>query len=82
MLHGSWDSIKQTAYALTGAWHRVVDFKLKTRRSIIGVFDDDIINTPEQAFKFNGVFKTAYITLMQLKERFSSQQLVTSMFHI
>ena len=27
--------------------HRVVDFYRKTRRSVIGAFDDDITNTPE-----------------------------------
>ena len=47
MLHGSWDSIKQTACALADAWHRVVDFKLKTRRSIIGAFDDDSVADPD-----------------------------------
>ena len=36
---------KQAASALDSAWHRVVDFKPKTRRSAIGVFDEDMINT-------------------------------------
>ena len=61
---------------------KVVEFKLKTRLSIIGAFNDDIINTPEQAFKVNVFFKTVDTALMQLKERFSGQQLVTSTFNI
>ena len=72
----------QTASALPSAWHRVVDFQPKTRRSIIGASDDDIINAPEQAFKFNVFFKIVDTTLMQFKERFSVQQLVTSMFNV
>ena len=58
VLRGSWDSIKQTASALASAWHRTVDFKPKARRSIAGAFNDDMINTPEQAFKVNVFFKT------------------------
>ena len=40
----SWDSLKQAASALASSWHRVVDFKLKTRRYAIGVFDKDMSN--------------------------------------
>ena len=36
----SWDSLKQAASVLAGAWHKI-------RRSAIGAFDDDIINTPQ-----------------------------------
>ena len=50
VLRGYWNSIKQTASALASAWRRVVDFKPKTRRSINGALDDNIINTLEQAF--------------------------------
>ena len=83
MLRRSWDSIKQTASALASAWHRVVDFKPKTRGSIIGAFDDNIINIPEPpAFEFKVLFKTVDIALMQFEERFSGQQLVTSTFKI
>ena len=39
-----------------------------------------MINNPEQAFKVNMFFRTT--ALMQLKERFSGQQLVTSTFNI
>ena len=53
VLRGYWDSIKQAASALAIAWHIVVDIKSKTRQSLIGAFDDDIINTPEQAFEIN-----------------------------
>ena len=42
-----------TASALANAWHRVVDFKPKTKRFTIGTFGDDMISTPEQAFKIN-----------------------------
>ena len=81
-LRGSWDSVKQIASALASAWHRVVDFKPKTRRSITGASDDDVINTPEQAFKVNLFFRTVDTALMQLKGSFSGQQLVTSTFYI
>ena len=62
--------------------HRVVVFKPKTSRYIIGALGDDIINTPEGAFKVNVFFKTKDTALMQLKERFSGQQLVTSALNI
>ena len=46
MLRGPCDSVKQTASALASAWHRVVDLKPKAGRCAIGVFDEDMINTP------------------------------------
>ena len=49
---------------------------------LIGAFDDDTIHTQEHAFKVNVFFKTVDTALMQLKERFSDQQLVTSTFNI
>ena len=77
MLRGSWDSVKQVASALASALHRVVDFKPKTRRFANGAFDDDLINTPEQAVKVNVCLKTIDTVLMQLNKRFSFQQLDT-----
>ena len=82
VLRGSLDSVKQIASALDSAWHKVVDFKTKTRKSITGAFDDDMINNPEQAFKVNVFFRTVATALMQLKGSFSVQQLVTSTFGI
>ena len=49
---------------------------------MIGAFDDDIIHTPEHAFKVNVFFKTVDIALTLLTERFSGQQLVTLTFNI
>ena len=78
----SWDPVKPTASAVANAWHKVVDFKLKSRGFAIGTFDNDMINTPEQAFKIIVFFKTVDNALMQLKEGFSGQQLLASTFSI
>ena len=57
VLRGSCDSVKEAASALASAWQRVVDFKPNNRRSAIGVFDEDLINTPRTSIQNRCVFK-------------------------
>ena len=51
------DTVKQAASALASALHRAVNFKPKTRSFAIGVFDEDMINTPRTSIQNRCVFK-------------------------
>ena len=77
MLRGFCDSVKQAASTFDSAWHKVVDFKPKNRRSAIAVFDKDMMNTSKRCIQNRCVFKTMDTALMLVIERFSGQQFVT-----
>jgi hypothetical protein len=84
ILRSSWNSVLLTATALAQSWSSSVTFENKSNRKTKRFFDelstDQRLTDPEEAFKINVFYQTVDNAIMQLKQRFEGQKMVTSLF--
>ena len=84
ILRSSWNSVLLTATALAQSWSSSVTFENKRNRKTKRFFNelstDRRLTDPEEAFKVNVFYQTVDNAIMQLKQRFEGQKMVTSLF--
>ncbi|CAB4036455.1 Hypothetical predicted protein, partial [Paramuricea clavata] len=84
ILRSFWNSVLLTATALAQFWSSSVTFENKRNRKTKRFFDelstDRRLTDPEEAFKVNVFYQTVDNAIMQLKQRFEGQKMVTSLF--
>jgi hypothetical protein len=84
ILRSSWNSVLLTVTALAQFWSSSVTFENKRNRKTKRCFDelstDQRLTDPEEAFKVNVFYQTVDNAIMQLKQRFEGQKMVTSLF--
>ena len=84
ILRSSWNSVLLTATALAQSWSSSVTFEnkrnRKTKRFFYELCTDQRLTDPEEAFKVNVFYQTVDNAIMQLKQRFKGQKMVTNLF--
>lgn len=84
ILRSSWNSVLLTAIALAQSWSSSVTFENKRNRKTKRFFDelctDRRLTDPEEAFKVNVFYQTVDNAIIQLKQRFKGQEMVTNLF--
>lgn len=84
ILRNSWESILSTALDMSKTWGVTPEFQHKRDRTIKKFFDelasDERLRDPEKAFKVNIFYAVVDTALMQLRERFCGQGLVSDTF--